>query len=286
MASNGALHLSNSKYLENQTKYYNELLETQELSDVTLACSGYEIGAHKTVLSASSLFFREIIRKSKHPSPYIYLKGVSKESLEAVLEFIYKGEVTARAENLENLVDAGNELQIVGLMEEKSKTPKNAPSRQKNFPSVTEKKDLVETKQMDKSNLDFNIAEFVKVESFEKDEENDIREEQENVNDNNDPVAVSNNQNELAEEVAKRILVKYDEHSLKQYECSVCRKIQKCKTKMKMHIETHLEGFSHQCKFCGMVKKTTRALQLHVWDQHTRTKKDAETVDQTKEKEL
>ena len=117
-----ALQLTNSGFLENQTRYYNELLESQEMCDVTLACDGYEVGAHKTIVSASSLFFREVIRKSKHPNPYIYLKGVSKETLEAILKFIYNGQVTARSANLENLVNVGNELQIEGLMEEKSKT--------------------------------------------------------------------------------------------------------------------------------------------------------------------
>ena len=116
------LLLTNSGYLENQTRYYYELLESQDLSDVTLACDGYEVGAHKTIVSASSLFFREVIRKSKHPNPYIYLKGVNKETLEAILKFIYNGEVTARSSNLENLVDVANELQIEGLMVENSKT--------------------------------------------------------------------------------------------------------------------------------------------------------------------
>ena len=66
MDSEGAMQLSNSGYFENQTRYYNELLQSQELSDVTLACDGYEVGAHKTIISGSSKFFKEIIRKSKH----------------------------------------------------------------------------------------------------------------------------------------------------------------------------------------------------------------------------
>ena len=92
MTLEGGLQLTNSGFYENQTRYYNELLESQEMSDVTLACDGYEVGAHKTIISASSQFFREVIRKSKHANPYIYIKGVSKETLETMIKFIYFGE--------------------------------------------------------------------------------------------------------------------------------------------------------------------------------------------------
>ena len=81
----GSLLLSNSGYLQNQAKFYSDLLESQELTDVTLACDGYQVGAHRTVISASSLFFRDVIKNSKHQNPFIYLKGVSKETLESML---------------------------------------------------------------------------------------------------------------------------------------------------------------------------------------------------------
>ena len=111
------LLLTNSGYFENQTRYYNELLESQEMSDVTLACDGYEVGVHKTIISGSSEFFKEVIRKSKHPNPYIYVKGISKETLETVLKFIYVGEATARTENLKKIVEAGNVWTYGGTIE-------------------------------------------------------------------------------------------------------------------------------------------------------------------------
>ena len=271
--------MSNSNFLQNQAKYYNELLASQEMSDVTLACDGYEVGAHKTIISAASPFFRKIIRKSRNLNPYIYLKGVSQESLEALLKFIYNGEATARSENLENLVDVGNELQIEGLMEEKSKRQKRASNEKENLSTEKKKKDTAKTKSKDEAN-DFNMADFVKIEPYETEEEaeesDDIKDKQKVVDGNDETVGESNNQEELEEEIAKRMKMIVDEHSLKRYECMVCQKKQKEKTKMKMHVETHLEGFSHKCKFCGMVKKTTRALQLHVWDQHTRSKTGTE----------
>merc|ERR1740123_2972133 len=142
-----ALQLTNSGYLENQTRYYNELLESQEMSDVTLACDGYEVGAHKTIISGSSRFFKEVIRKSKHVNPYIYIKGVSKETLETVLKFIYVGEATARTDNLEKLVDAGNELKVFGLMEAPAKKLIREPNKKHMKFSVDISTDSIESGQ-------------------------------------------------------------------------------------------------------------------------------------------
>ena len=58
------------------------------------------------------------------------------------------------------------------------------------------------------------------------------------------------------------------------YECKVCQKELKVKTKMKLHAEVHLEGFSHKCKYCETVKKTLRSIQQHEWDQHRRNGMD------------
>ena len=100
-----SLLLSNNEYLQNQARFYSDLLESQELTDVTLACDGYQVRAHRTVISASSLFFRDVIKNSKHQNPFIYLKGLSKETLESMLQFIYAGEATVLTENLERLIE-------------------------------------------------------------------------------------------------------------------------------------------------------------------------------------
>ena len=132
MISDKTFLLNNSDFLKTQAGYYNELLASQEMSDVTLACDDYEIGAHKTILSASSLFFREVIRKSKHASPYIYLKGINKEILDSLLKFMYVGEATTSSENIDKLIDVGNELQIIGIIEKpQSITTKNSKFKEK-----------------------------------------------------------------------------------------------------------------------------------------------------------
>ena len=113
-----SLKLAYSDHSIEQTKFYNELFEKQELTDVTLACDdGFQIKVHRTTISASSLFFREVIMNSDNTNPFIYLKGVNQESLQSLLEFIYAGETVVKTENVDDLVAIGNELKILGIME-------------------------------------------------------------------------------------------------------------------------------------------------------------------------
>ena len=113
-----SLKLAYSDCSNEQTKFYTELFEKQELTDVTLACDdGFQFKAHRTIISASSLFFREVIMTSNNTNPFIYLKGVNQESLQSLLEFIYAGETVVNTENVDDLVAIGSELKILGIME-------------------------------------------------------------------------------------------------------------------------------------------------------------------------
>ena len=58
-----SLKLAYSDCSNEQTKFYNELFEKQELTDVTLACDdGFQIKAHRTIISASNLMKRKKLK--------------------------------------------------------------------------------------------------------------------------------------------------------------------------------------------------------------------------------
>ena len=248
--SAGSLLLSNSEFVQTQANYYSDLLKIQELTDVTLACDGYQIGVHKTVISASSLFFRDVIKNSKHQNLFIFLKGVSKETLDSILQFVYIGETTVQSENLERLVEVANELKVIGLMEEDLNNDflKNNKGKKKvrNVHVTKEKQDNIENGKQEREvtpkNEDVNF-ERVKVEEISE---------------------------KLTNEVNKRLVTKKDENDRVIHMCTVCEKEGRKKDKMRLHIETHLEGFNHKCKYCDVVKKTTATIQFHEWYFHTR----------------
>ena len=74
------------------------LREDKDLTDVTLSCGdGQQVEAHKVIiylylffkviLAASSPFFQNLLKRTKHPHPPIYMKGVEFENPLAIVDF-------------------------------------------------------------------------------------------------------------------------------------------------------------------------------------------------------
>jgi hypothetical protein len=100
----------------NITETFKQFGKTDTFSDVTLACDdGQLFNAHKIVLSAGSKFFRNILERTKHPQPFIYLKGINVDELGNIIDFLSTGEAIMEQENLETFMKVAEELQINGL---------------------------------------------------------------------------------------------------------------------------------------------------------------------------
>ena len=95
---------------------FRDLQKEKDFADVTLACGDYQVEAHKVVLAASSPYFRRILKKNPHSHPLIYLKGINFSDVEAVLKFIYQGEVNIEEANLNTFLEVAQELEVKGLV--------------------------------------------------------------------------------------------------------------------------------------------------------------------------
>lgn len=93
----------------------DRLLGNESLVDVTLACEGSSVRAHKIVLSASSPLFEELFAENPCQHPIVILKDVSYADLTAMLEFMYRGEVNVPQEQLSTLLQTADALKIRGL---------------------------------------------------------------------------------------------------------------------------------------------------------------------------
>ena len=89
--------------------------EEKDFFDCTLSCGTRQLQAHKVILSACSPFFRSILKQNPHQHPLLYLKGVEFTDLQAVLNFMYHGEVNVAQEELNSFLAVAEELQVKGL---------------------------------------------------------------------------------------------------------------------------------------------------------------------------
>ena len=78
MNNSERLCLQWNDFKQNISSSFGELREDKDLTDVTLACEdGKQVEAHKVVLAASSPFFKDILKRNKHPHPLIYMRGLT-----------------------------------------------------------------------------------------------------------------------------------------------------------------------------------------------------------------
>ena len=118
MGSSDEFCLRWNSYESNISSSLRELREDSEFFDVTLCCdNGIDVvQAHKVILAACSPFFRDILSHQKsQQNPLLYLKGICLNDLQAVLEFMYHGEVNLAQGSLNNFLEVAEELAIKGL---------------------------------------------------------------------------------------------------------------------------------------------------------------------------
>jgi len=99
---------------------FRELRRDSEFFDVTLCCDNGSdrVPAHKVILAACSPLFRRIlhgVNASSSPHPLLYLKGIQKKELTAILNFMYHGEVNVAQDSLNAFLAVAEELAVKGL---------------------------------------------------------------------------------------------------------------------------------------------------------------------------
>ncbi|XP_042234264.1 protein bric-a-brac 2-like [Homarus americanus] len=91
--------------------------------DVTLACDGRFYPVHKLVLSTCSDFFDQMFEKTACKHPVVVVANVAHNDLEALLNYMYLGEVNVLQTELSALMKAAEALKIKGLAESSKRSP-------------------------------------------------------------------------------------------------------------------------------------------------------------------
>ena len=276
-----------SEFESNIRDTFRELREEQDYFDVTLVCDdGEQIEAHKIVLSAGSQFFRDILRKAKHPSPFIYLKGIKRYDLKYLLDFLYNGEVDIGQEELNIFLETAKALKVKGLESNKAKCMENeVVEHSEIIPSsfhlpdsqYLEKRDPVVQSSVIKSSEELS-------DSYGFDEAPLVEMKQETHFSNANTVA------NLNVDQVSLVEIEEDTHFLNTitvtnlnvdqiiekndlvWLCKVCGKTAETpqtKWNLKKHVEKHIKGVSHLCSICGKTLTTSENLRKHMAKAHS-----------------
>ncbi|XP_031630430.1 protein bric-a-brac 1-like [Contarinia nasturtii] len=108
-----------NNYTSNLTNVFDQLLHNESFVDVTLACDGKSIKAHKMVLSACSPYFQSLFFENPCQHPIVILRDVKWAELKSVVEFMYKGEINLAHDEIGPLLNVAEMLKIRGLADVK-----------------------------------------------------------------------------------------------------------------------------------------------------------------------
>ncbi|KAL5276939.1 Br-c family protein [Megaselia abdita] len=109
-----------NNYQSSITSAFENLRDDEDFVDVTLACDGRSIKAHRVVLSACSPYFRELLKSTSCKHPVIVLQDVSFLDLHALVEFIYHGEVNVHQNSLSSFLKTAEILRVSGLTQQQA----------------------------------------------------------------------------------------------------------------------------------------------------------------------
>ncbi|XP_053641906.1 B-cell lymphoma 6 protein homolog isoform X2 [Cherax quadricarinatus] len=104
-----------NNHQSNLVTVFDQLYEQEAFTDVTLACDGRTFAAHKVILSACSPYFQALFLGNPCKHPIIFMRDVRAGDLEALLSFMYRGEINVHQHDLSSFLKTAESLQIKGL---------------------------------------------------------------------------------------------------------------------------------------------------------------------------
>ena len=249
MGSSEKLCLQWNDFKENITSSFKELREDKEFSDVTLACEdGQQIEAHKIVLASSSPFFKELLKKHKHPHPLVYMRGLRSEDLMAIMDFLYFGEVNICQDNLDPFLALAEELKLKGLT----------------GVADAEAEDIETPQTRRKVSLKKETSQQIPAPRPQSNIESPSHDSTVALTSDKIVVELQDLDDQIKSMITKSDISYRNNYSAgKMASCNICGKEGPYMT-MPRHIEAnHITGVSHACDICGKVSRSRNALKTH-----------------------
>ena len=247
------LCLKRNEFQANVTSALSDLKDDEDFTDVTLACDGRQFELHQWILASCSPFFRTVLKNTKkHQHPLIYMRGVSAGNLEALVDFIYRGEANIFQGDLDAFLLIAEEFQLKGLTGNAENSKEQATSQTPPF---------------------YSPSHFAKAPNTVK---NTVKEE--NINHRESGSSSSSSSSgtfgptpkihiEIPEETARKVesmITKRD----RSWICLECDYASTYKSHIREHAEKHIEGLEYPCNFCGKITRSRSTLRQHIGNYH------------------
>ena len=240
------------------------LREDTDFADVTLVCEdGEQIEAHKVVLAASSPFFQNLFKRNKHAHPLVYMRGMKSKDLEAMVDFLYHGEVNIYQDNLDTFLAIGNELKLKGLNEcsDNSETHDKVANKPRPKHIKIEQQTTVSnnTSEEKTSEIEEETSDIVPFE--------DKFPQNSSILSQNETLKIETFPNITLQELDEKVRNMYSTKkvdNISVHFCLLCGKENKYPTNIRDHIETrHTEGVLLPCDLCKKTFRSGLALRMH-----------------------
>ena len=235
-------------FQSNILQTFRRIREDKDFLNVTLITEDeVQLEAHKVILSASSSFLENILRKSPHKHPMLFLSGMNSKNLNLILDYVYLGEVQVIQEDLQDFLSAASKLKIAGL----SSVDHIAP-----HPGMQGKEDNVSIEGVMK------IEPKLSTNFLEEDEHKEDHPEQKK----KEKITVVKNPDtgDTDMEHLNLVISEYTERiSSTVFTCKLCQKTAKDRCNLGKHIEKHLDGLCFSCNGCQKQFRCRDSLRLH-----------------------
>lgn len=317
MENNSIYSLNLNDFSHNVTTAWQELRQEKDFCDVTLACEGKQMEAHKVILSGFSPVFRSLLKENPHQHPLLYLRGVKYCQLVNILDFMYQGEVSVAQEQLNSFLDVSKDLEIKGLTDECN--GKSQPSESVKSQSSTKRYGhfnenyIIPKKKRSASNPqapivqpENNQRELVKSEPdvvlddddnvmalSQSEECTPIRTSEDNVIELEDrAVVIHENQEDYGDyggyQMDSNNMYQLDDGVFRdptngrvRYSCNQCMNTYTDKSTLSTHIKSIHEGLRYCCEQCNYKATTKSNLKKHVDSVHDKIRYHCEHCEHT-----
>ena len=127
---------------------FRDLLEEQHFADVTLVSDDQiQTKAHKVVLSACSPVLKTLLVNNPHSHPLLYLRGINRVALKAILHFMYFGETKIPEKYIADFFSVAKDLKIEHLNDDVSLFSDNSKSNMELNEKSFEYTSVIKTRQ-------------------------------------------------------------------------------------------------------------------------------------------